>query len=103
MKYPIQVSFWLLTFGQWITATDADGNVLPFVQQKMQQAIDSDGRFVYRNEAWKWLQQLDTGSDQGPTPSRFRLDLAGVSPERRILSRSESRRYNGTLRARLTS
>ncbi len=35
MKYPIELNFKLLTFGQRITATDADGNVIMFIKQKM--------------------------------------------------------------------
>lgn len=35
MQYPLQLSFKLLTFGQRITATDASGNVLMFIKQKM--------------------------------------------------------------------
>ncbi len=35
MKYPIRLSFRLLTFGQRIAATDADGKMLLFVKQKM--------------------------------------------------------------------
>ncbi|QEG21476.1 LURP-one-related/scramblase family protein [Mariniblastus fucicola] len=35
MKYPIELHFKLLTFGQRITAIDADGNVLMFIKQKM--------------------------------------------------------------------
>ncbi len=35
MKYPIELRFKLATLGQRITATDADGNVLMFIKQKM--------------------------------------------------------------------
>ncbi|MCS7467575.1 LURP-one-related family protein [Stieleria sp. ICT_E10.1] len=35
MQYPLNLSFKLLTFGQRIVATDADGNVLMFIKQKM--------------------------------------------------------------------
>ncbi|QEF96310.1 hypothetical protein Mal15_03370 [Stieleria maiorica] len=35
MQYPLQLSFKLLTFGQRIVATDAGGNVLMFIKQKM--------------------------------------------------------------------
>lgn len=35
MQYPLDLSFKLLTFGQRITATDASGNLLLFVKQKM--------------------------------------------------------------------
>ncbi|MEM1227184.1 MAG: hypothetical protein AAGJ40_15905 [Planctomycetota bacterium] len=35
MQYPIDLRFKLLTFGQRITAKDADGNLLMFVKQKM--------------------------------------------------------------------
>ncbi|QDS95950.1 hypothetical protein FF011L_47520 [Roseimaritima multifibrata] len=35
MQYPIELSFKLLTFGQRITATDASGQVLMFIKQKM--------------------------------------------------------------------
>ncbi|TWU23343.1 hypothetical protein Pla52o_28790 [Novipirellula galeiformis] len=35
MQYPIELTFKLMTFGQRITATDANGNVLMFIKQKM--------------------------------------------------------------------
>ena len=35
MQYPIELRFKLLTFGQRITATDATGNCLMFIKQKM--------------------------------------------------------------------
>ncbi|MDV6028614.1 MULTISPECIES: hypothetical protein [Pirellulaceae] len=35
MQYPLNLSFKLLTFGQRIVASDADGNVLMFIKQKM--------------------------------------------------------------------
>ncbi|MDE0865893.1 MAG: hypothetical protein OSA98_19065 [Rubripirellula sp.] len=35
MKYPLELKFKLLTFGQRITATDADGKVIMFIKQKM--------------------------------------------------------------------
>ncbi|WP_040765763.1 LURP-one-related family protein [Novipirellula maiorica] len=35
MQYPIELTFKLMTFGQRITATDASGNVLMFIKQKM--------------------------------------------------------------------
>ena len=35
MQYPIDLNFKLLTFGQRITATDAQGNVIMFIKQKM--------------------------------------------------------------------
>ncbi|NNE00167.1 MAG: hypothetical protein HKN47_22840 [Pirellulaceae bacterium] len=35
MQYPIELRFKLLAFGQRITATDASGNVLMFIKQKM--------------------------------------------------------------------
>jgi len=35
MQYPIDLSFKLLTLGQRITATDAEGNVIMFIKQKM--------------------------------------------------------------------
>lgn len=35
VQYPLKLSFKLLTFGQRITATDASGNLLLFVKQKM--------------------------------------------------------------------
>ena len=35
MHYPIELNFKLLTFGQRITATDAEGNVIMFIKQKM--------------------------------------------------------------------
>lgn len=35
MQYPLQLTFKILTFGQRITATDANGNVLMFIKQKM--------------------------------------------------------------------
>jgi len=35
MQYPIELNFKLLTFGQRITATDASGNVIMFIKQKM--------------------------------------------------------------------
>lgn len=35
MQYPIQLRFKLLTFGQQITATDANGQLLMFIKQKM--------------------------------------------------------------------
>ncbi|GAA4444040.1 LURP-one-related family protein [Novipirellula rosea] len=35
MQYPIELTFKLMTFGQRVTATDASGNVLMFIKQKM--------------------------------------------------------------------
>ena len=35
MQYPLQLSFRLLTLGQRIVATDASGNVIMFIKQKM--------------------------------------------------------------------
>ena len=35
MQYPLELRFKLLTFGQRITATDASGNLLMFIKQKM--------------------------------------------------------------------
>ena len=35
MQYPIELNFKLLTFGQRIVATDANGNVIMFIKQKM--------------------------------------------------------------------
>ena len=35
MQYPIDLNFKILTFGQRITATDAQGNVIMFIKQKM--------------------------------------------------------------------
>ncbi|TWT80889.1 hypothetical protein CA13_23350 [Planctomycetes bacterium CA13] len=35
MQYPIELRFKLMTFGQRITATDATGNVLMYIKQKM--------------------------------------------------------------------
>ena len=35
MQYPLQLSFKLLTFGQRIVATDASGNVVMYIKQKM--------------------------------------------------------------------
>ncbi len=35
LKYPLELRFKLLTFGQRITATDADGKMLMFIKQKM--------------------------------------------------------------------
>ena len=35
MQYPIELTFKLMTFGQRVTVTDASGNVLMFIKQKM--------------------------------------------------------------------
>ncbi len=35
LKYPLELRFRLLTFGQRITATDAEGRMLMFIKQKM--------------------------------------------------------------------
>ena len=35
MQYPIELKFKILTFGQRITATDAQGNVIMFIKQKI--------------------------------------------------------------------
>ena len=35
LKYPLDLRFKLLTFGQRITATDAEGRTLMFIKQKM--------------------------------------------------------------------
>ena len=35
LRYPLDLRFKLLTFGQRISATDAEGNVLMFIKQKM--------------------------------------------------------------------
>ncbi|MEZ6088257.1 MAG: hypothetical protein R3C05_09585 [Pirellulaceae bacterium] len=57
MKYPIQLSFRLLTLGQRIVVTDADQNVLMFVKQKM----------------FKLKEQVEVYSDESQSRLLFRI------------------------------
>lgn len=57
MQYPLKLSFKLLTFGQRIAATDASGNILMFVKQKM----------------FKLKEQVEVYADEERTSLIFRI------------------------------
>ena len=58
MKYPLELRFKLLTFGQRITATDADGKMLMFIKQKM----------------FKLKEKVEIYSDDSQTSLIFRIE-----------------------------
>ncbi len=58
LKYPLDLSFKLLTFGQRITATDADGKMLMFIKQKM----------------FKLKEKVEIYSDQSQNSLIFRIE-----------------------------
>lgn len=57
MQYPLKLSFKLMTLGQRISATDASGNLLMFVKQKM----------------FKLKEQVEVYADEGRTNLIFRI------------------------------
>ncbi|MEO1615362.1 MAG: hypothetical protein AAFV88_05905 [Planctomycetota bacterium] len=57
MQYPLTLSFKLLTFGQRITATDANGDTVMFIKQKM----------------FKLKEKVEVYSDSGQTQLIFRM------------------------------
>lgn len=57
MKYPVKLSFKLMTFGQRISASDADGKLLMFVKQKM----------------FKLKEQVEIFSDENQSSLLFRI------------------------------
>lgn len=57
MKYPVNLSFKLMTFGQRISASDADGKLLMFVKQKM----------------FKLKEQVEIFSDENQSSLLFRI------------------------------
>jgi len=57
MKYPVNLSFKLMTFGQRISASDADGTLLMFVKQKM----------------FKLKEQVEIFGDQDQSNLLFRI------------------------------
>lgn len=57
MQYPLQLSFRLLTFGQRISARDANGSLLMFVKQKM----------------FKLREQIDVFGDEQRSRLMFRI------------------------------
>lgn len=58
MQYPIDLRFKLLTFGQRITATDASGNMLMFIKQKM----------------FKLKEKVEIYPDENQTQVMFRIE-----------------------------
>lgn len=57
MQYPIELRFKLLTFGQRVTATDANGQTLMFIKQKM----------------FKLKEQVEIYSDSSQSKLLFRM------------------------------
>lgn len=62
MQYPFQLTFKLLTFGQRITATDASGQLLMFIKQKM----------------FKLREKVEIYSDESQTQLLFRIEADRV-------------------------
>lgn len=58
MQYPIELRFKLMTLGQRITATDATGNMLMFIKQKM----------------FKLREKVEIYNDQSQTSLHFRIE-----------------------------
>ncbi|MFK7736639.1 MAG: hypothetical protein AB8B50_11445 [Pirellulaceae bacterium] len=62
MQYPFRLTFKLLTFGQRITATDASGQLLMFIKQKM----------------FKLREKVEIYSDESQTQLLFRIEADRV-------------------------
>ena len=62
MQYPLSLSFKLLTFGQRISATDAQGNTLMFIKQKM----------------FKLKEKVEIFPDQNQSSVMFRIEADRV-------------------------